>query len=215
MTDSSSGDTSPIPNIPLKENIRPDKMLYGDLFPHVPKWTFKDQRPIPYETSTSTLVSELPSKPQMDVLVWAYMVGYHTMAPLFHGPSFLEDVHKFQGWMEGENQNFSLSLSFLSLLSAVVFAGAVICPRHQLERVFGQQKREELSSRFYRLAIRAIRLTNFPQAPSLQSMSAFLIVDNIWLREEQPLTCCGFVGVALRVAQMLGRLDLYSCRKRF
>lgn len=55
------------------------------------------------------------------------------------------------------------------------------------------------------MAISAIRLSDFPQVPSLQSLAAFLIVDTTWLREEQPLTCCSFVGVAYRVAQVLGK----------
>jgi hypothetical protein len=35
-------------------------------------------------------------------------------------------------------------------------------------------------------------------------LSAFLIADTMWLREEQPLNCCSLVGLAVRVAQMLG-----------
>lgn len=95
-------------------------------------------------------------------------------------------------------------MHFLSLLSAVLFAGSVVAPRYRLSTVFGDVSREMLTSRLYRRAVRAIRLSEFPQSPSLQSLSAFIIVDSTWLREEQPLTCCSFIGVAARVAQMLG-----------
>lgn len=64
--------------------------------------------------------------------------------------------------------------------------------------------RESLSSRFYNYAICAVRLSDFPSSPSLNSFSAFLIIDSTWLLEEKPLTCCSFVGLAFRVAQMLG-----------
>src|SRR6266536_5501396 len=95
-------------------------------------------------------------------------------------------------------------LHFFALLTAVLFAGCAICSRKRLEELFSEQSWENLSSLFYRRAVRAIRLTNFPQTPSLFTLSAFIIVDTIWLREEQPLTCCSFVCLATRVAQMLG-----------
>lgn len=105
--------------------------------------------------------------------------------------------------------NYALSVHFLSLYAAVLFAGSVVCQRYRLQTVFGNISREQLTSRLYRRAIRAIRLSEFPQSPSLQSLSAFIIVDSTWLREEQPLTCCSFIGVATRVAQMLG-MHTYS-----
>jgi hypothetical protein len=97
-----------------------------------------------------------------------------------------------------------VNLHFVALLTAVLFAGCAICSRKRLGELFGGQSRENLSSHYYRRAVRAIRLTNFPQTPSLYTLSAFIIVDTTWLREEQPLTCCSFVGLAIRVAQMLG-----------
>lgn len=102
--------------------------------------------------------------------------------------------------------DFNHSTHFLSLFVAVLFAGSVVCPRSRLQQTFGHRSRERLSSRLYKMAISAIRLSDFPQVPSLQSLAAFLIVDTTWLREEQPLTCCSFVGVAYRVAQVLGKL---------
>lgn len=106
--------------------------------------------------------------------------------------------------LDTRDPNYVLSVHFLALMAAVLFAGSVVCPRYRLSTVFGDLSRETLVSRLYRRAVRAIRLSEFPQSPSLQSLSAFIIVDSTWLREEQPLTCCSFIGVAARVAQMLG-----------
>ena len=103
-----------------------------------------------------------------------------------------------------------IDLHFFALLTAVLFAGSAICSRKILEKLFEGESRETLSSRFYRYSVRAVRLTNFPQTPSLYTLSAFIIVDTIWLREEQPLTCCSFVGLAIRVAQMLGKCRRHS-----
>lgn len=107
--------------------------------------------------------------------------------------------------MENQDADYELNANFVSILAAVIFAGCAVCSRPRLRELFGHISREKLSSRFYSLAVSAIRLTDFPRSPSLQSMAAFIIVDVTWLREEQPLTCCAFVGVAFRVAQMLGK----------
>lgn len=93
----------------------------------------------------------------------------------------------------------------MALYLAVLFAGSVVCPRAYIRLTFGDISREELSSDLYKQAVRAIRISDFPRAPSLQSLTAYMIVDTTWLRAEQPLTCCSFVGVAVRVAQMLGQ----------
>ena len=93
--------------------------------------------------------------------------------------------------------NNSVSIHCLALLMAVLFAGSVVCPRTYIRTVFGNVVREDLSSRFYRAAVRAIRMSDFPRVPSIQSFTAFLIVDATWLRAEQPLICCSFVGLAV------------------
>lgn len=97
-----------------------------------------------------------------------------------------------------------VSIHFLALFMAVIFAGSVVCPRAYIGHVFGDVKREQLSSDLYKGAVRALRMADFPRAPSLNTFTAFVIIDTTWLRAEQPLTCCSFVGVAVRVAQMLG-----------
>lgn len=108
--------------------------------------------------------------------------------------------------LENSDPEYVLSPHFLSMFLSVLFGGCVACPRPRLEALFGGYSKDKLTSRFYQLAISAIRLSDFPQSPSLHSLSAFIIVDSTWLREEQPLTCCSFVGLAIRTAQLLGKL---------
>lgn len=98
-----------------------------------------------------------------------------------------------------------VSIHFLALLSVVLFAGSVVCPRTYMQNLFGDIAREDLSTRFYNAAVRVIRMSDLPRVPSVQSFTAFITVGTTWLRAEQPLTCCPFVGVAVRVARMLGQ----------
>lgn len=98
-----------------------------------------------------------------------------------------------------------IDLHFLALLSAVVFAGCVGCPRSRVRGVFGDMTREDLAARLYNKAVAVIQMTNFPESPSMPSLTAYVIVNTTWLRSEQPLACLSFIGVAIRVAQMLGQ----------
>ncbi|KAK0100344.1 hypothetical protein ONS96_007624 [Cadophora gregata f. sp. sojae] len=178
--------------------------LCGDIFPPPPVWSSELNAPR-YATrrrSASDLMEDLPSKEQCEALIWIYMEGYHTISPLFHGPTFLQEAQKY---IAGHDPaDLDLDIHFLALLAAVLFAGCAISSRRRLAEIFEGRSREDVSSSFYQRAVRAIRLTNFPQSPSLHTLAAFMIVDTIYLREEQPLTCCSFVGLATRVAQMLG-----------
>lgn len=48
--------------------------------------------------SIDEILAGLPNKEQSEVLLWAYFGGYHAKRSLFHGPSFLVQVRKFQHW---------------------------------------------------------------------------------------------------------------------
>lgn len=200
------------------------QQLYGDIFQTMPKTSLGRENAFlsPENMSLSEVAYQLPVGDSYEVLVRAYFHGYHTMKPLFNGNAFLGEADNFVAWQvvrtPGEQTlilTFSLrrsgsrgmympSAHFVALYSAVMFAGCVVCPRKTLEQYFGLESRETLSSRSYDLAICAVRLAGFPRSPSLWTFAAFLILNSTWLTEEQPLNCCSFVGLAFRVAQMLG-----------
>ena len=177
------------------------------------------------------LTHELPSGQSFEALVRAYFTGYHTMKPLFNGQLFLQEARKLMSWYAiistlqthsadaflrraGSMTTHSPGAHFLALYAAVMFAGSVVCPRRILSQIFGQKSREAISSRLYDLAICAVRLADFPKSPSLWTFAAFLIINSTWLREEQPLNCCSFVGLAFRVAQMLGECPVTGWKRQ-
>ena len=116
--------------------------------------------------------------------------------------------------LQDPSSDHRISFHFLAIFAAVLFTGSVVCPRYYIRNAFGDVVREDLSTRLYKGAMRAIRMADFPRSPSVQSLTAFIIVNATWLRAEQPLACCPFVAVAVRVAQMVGRL-LMSWRPQF
>lgn len=83
----------------LSQNFHAEQQLYGDMFPQSPfPATQHSNELFPESTSLEEIAHSLPNREQCQVLVWAYFVGYHTMKPLFNGPSFLKQAHEFCLW---------------------------------------------------------------------------------------------------------------------
>lgn len=59
-------------------------------------------------------------------------------------------------------------------------------------------KPELVSTGLHKLGLRALRLANFPRTPTMDSFRAYIILQCTWMKEEEPLTCVAFVGLALR-----------------
>lgn len=78
-----------------------DKILYGDIFPQVPSWNPHDNlfQHSARVMSLDEAITGLPSITQCDVLVWAYIMGYQTLTPLFHAQSFLHEFRGYKNWL--------------------------------------------------------------------------------------------------------------------
>ena len=68
------------------------KRLFGDIFSSVPAWSSRNLflETISQEPSIEDFVNDLPSEGKCEILIQAYLAGYHTIDPLFHTPSFRE-----------------------------------------------------------------------------------------------------------------------------
>lgn len=68
--------------------------LCGDIFPLPPAWSVEDSttRSMARIYYPGLILHDMPSKEQCESLIWTYMEGYHTLSPLFHGPSFLRQA---------------------------------------------------------------------------------------------------------------------------
>lgn len=64
----------------------------GEIFPPAPAFGDSNRRSglLTSSADIDELANGLPTKPQCDVLIQAYMTGYHSISPMFHGPSFHE-----------------------------------------------------------------------------------------------------------------------------
>ena len=155
-----------------------------------------------YQGQISANVSHLPDKMCCDCLFDAYLWNFHPVVPLIHIPSFRKEYERF--WDLRFQSGGQKTTQSTPLILAVLFAGSVVCSTLKFERYFVSEDHEEITLQLYWMSSRALSLSGFPRVPTVESLSAYLIVQGTWMREEEPLTTCSFVGVAVRVAQMLG-----------
>lgn len=64
---------------------------------------------------------------------------------------------------------------------------------------FDGQLKETITGHLYAATTKALAATEFPRCPTTSSLIAFLIVQTCLIREEEPLTTCSFIGMAMRV----------------
>ena len=77
-------------------------------------------------------------------------------------------------------------------------------PAKSMKAEFGNIARATLSAHLHDEVTRSLTMISFPNTPSLPGLTAFLIVQTILVKEEEPLTSSLFVGLALRVGQTMG-----------
>ena len=147
------------------------------------------------------LRKSLPPKAMCEELLDAYVYGYHPVVPMIHVASFRERYEAYWRNHIHEEPTEATPASFGALLIAILFCGS-IAGSTSSDNHPGET--EQTSKRLHKLGIKALRLANFPHTPTLDSFRAYLLLQATCMKEEEPLTCVAFVGLALRAATMLG-----------
>ncbi|KAF2436271.1 hypothetical protein EJ08DRAFT_232821 [Tothia fuscella] len=169
----------------------------------------KEDPSIP-DTSSRTLGKQI-SAPNIEdhlteeqalFLSQVYIQGYHPLVPLVHVPSFLEQSEYLL--RNGTSPNADETVECISLVLAVCFAGVLACTDEQLASEFPDRSRNSIGGALNRVSLNAVRVAGFPSKPTLRTLTAYIICQSSWLREDEPLTACAFVGLAQRAAHMLG-----------
>ena len=159
-----------------------------------------------FNTMYSEMLNQLPAKRQCHVLYRCYILGVHPVMPLIHPPTVLGYYEEFWKWYDHKSPSKTpyAHPSFIPLLFAMLYGGSVSCSAKKLKAEFGDISRTSLSSRLHDHVTRCLSLISFPRTPTLPSLIAFLIVQTILAKEEEPLTSSSFIGLGLRVAQIMG-----------
>jgi hypothetical protein len=176
---------------------------YGSIVSAPPAWELSGRTTSKFRQSVPLQNLKIPERTTCDALLEAFIFCFHPVAPLTHIPTLRNDYNTFWELHEcGWANDGSISVPFI--LSAL-YAGAVVCQHPALEETIpGVSDMNSVATEIYREATNALYLAHFPRTPTVSNLAAYMILQGTWMREEEPLTTCSFVGVAVRVAQMLG-----------
>lgn len=153
----------------------------------LPNWIAQGQF-----SAAQILWQHLPSRQNCDELIHWYFQGCHPLVPLVDREGFLEEYDRV--WEISDAEIPKAVLPFLTLLVALLYAGSLAHPSRQMDQSF----------HFHKLTKKALELARFPGKPTLHTLRAYIICQSMSMCPEHPLSSIEFVGLALRVANILG-----------
>ncbi|KAL2795097.1 fungal-specific transcription factor domain-containing protein [Aspergillus keveii] len=152
------------------------------------------------------MLDYVPTKRQSHILYKGFMSGIHAISPVIHPPTVLRQYNAFWDWYDSSSYSGEScpDPSFIPLLYAVWYGGSVTVSLRTIKAEFSGFTRTALSKTYNDQVTRWLAKVAFPRSPSLQGLAAYLLVQTILSKEEEPLTSSLFVSLAMRVAQTMG-----------
>ena len=160
--------------------------------------------------SLRCLVTLLPSKEICEKLCDIFFSSIFPLMPLIHLPSFARDFQAL--WAEsGSTIQHDAEMgsllqkkpSFICLLSSILFASIVSSSQSKLSSI--SKKDQDLApGRIYFIVSASATLTGFPRHPSLDALTAYLVVQSQFVREEDFSNAPDFISTAFRIALGMG-----------
>ncbi|GMG00584.1 unnamed protein product [Aspergillus oryzae] len=152
------------------------------------------------------MLDHVPTKRQSHILYKGFMSGIHAISPVIHPPTILKLYNSFWDWYDYSSYSGDScpDPSFIPLLYAIWYGGSVTISIRTIKAEFNVSSRSALSKTFNDEVTRWLTKISFPRSPSLQGLAAYLLVQTILSKEEEPLTSSLFISLAMRVAQTMG-----------
>ncbi|PYH49475.1 uncharacterized protein BP01DRAFT_413116 [Aspergillus saccharolyticus JOP 1030-1] len=152
------------------------------------------------------MLENMPTKRQSHVLYKGFMSGVHAITPVIHPPTIHKLYYSFWDWYDSSSYSGDPcpDPSFIPLLYAIWYGGSVTISLRTIKAEFNVSSRATLSKAYNDEVTRWLTKISFPRSPSLQGLAAYLLVQTILAKEEEPLTSSLFVSLAMRVAQTMG-----------
>ncbi|GFN15989.1 putative C6 transcription factor [Aspergillus tubingensis] len=152
------------------------------------------------------MLENMPTKRQSHILYKGFMSGIHAITPVVHPPTILKLYNSFWDWYDSSSYSGEScpDPSFIPLLYAIWYGGSVTVSIRTIKAEFNVSSRSGLSKAYSEEVTRWLSKISFPRSPSMQGLSAYLLVQTILSKEEEPLTSSLFISLAMRVAQTMG-----------
>lgn len=165
-----------------------------------------DSHPSRFQKMNASVIEGLPTKTQSHILFRCWLSGVHSLMPFIHPPLALKRYSSFWEWYENDRESGKPcpEIPFLPLIFAIWYSGSVSISIHGLRHWFPGTTRAKLSAQLHDQVTRWLALLAFPRNASIPSLAAFMMVQQILAKEEEPITSSLYVSLAIRVAQTLG-----------
>ncbi|KGO40642.1 Signal recognition particle, SRP19 subunit [Penicillium expansum] len=152
------------------------------------------------------MLDHIPTKRQSHILYKGFISGIHAISPIIHPPTILKLYNAFWDWYDYSSYSGEScpNPSFIPLLYAIWYGGSVTISIRTIKAEFNVSSRSALLTIYTEEVTRWLTKIKFPRSPSLQGLAAYLLVQTIVTKEEEPLTTSLFVSLAMRVAQTMG-----------
>ncbi|KAI2737860.1 transcriptional regulator family: Fungal Specific TF [Penicillium roqueforti] len=152
------------------------------------------------------MLDHMPTRRQSHILYKGFISGVHAISPIIHPPTILKLYNSFWDWYDYSSYSGEScpNPSFIPLLYAIWYGGSVTISIRAIEAEFNVSSRSALSTIYTEEVTKWLTKIKFPRSPSLQGLAAYLLVQTIVTKEEEPLTTSLFVSLAMRVAQTMG-----------
>ncbi|CAG8108925.1 unnamed protein product [Penicillium salamii] len=152
------------------------------------------------------MLDHIPTRRQSHILYKGFMSGVHAISPVLHPPTVLKLYNSFWDWFDYSSYSGEPypNPSFIPLLYAIWYGGSVTISMRTIKAEFNASSRSTLSTMYSEEVTRWLTKIKFPRSPTPQGLAAYLIVQTILSKEEEPLTSSLFVSLAMRVAQTMG-----------
>ncbi|KGO74949.1 Signal recognition particle, SRP19 subunit [Penicillium italicum] len=152
------------------------------------------------------MLDHIPTRRQSHILYKGFISGIHAISPIIHPPTILKLYNAFWDWYDYSSYSGEScpNPSFIPLLYAIWYGGSVTISIRAIKAEFNVSSRSALLTIYTEEVTRWLTKIKFSRSPSLQGLAAYLIVQTIVTKEEEPLTTSLFVSLAMRVAQTMG-----------
>ena len=125
----------------------------------------------------------IPTKVQSDGLLNAFLESYQAVSPLVHVPSFMRSYTGFWEAQAGELLPH-VDSACISLLYATWLAGSVVITNANLVNIYPGRIRSVIAKDLYARVKQWLDRASYMRVPAIDSFTAFLISESIWLRGE-------------------------------
>jgi hypothetical protein len=175
---------------------------YGAVAAAPPAWDKSQRVPSKFRQLSPLHTLQILDRSRADALFDAYISCFHPVVPLTHIPTLRRDYELF--WDLHRSGGAPNGIQTMPLILAAFYAGAVVYHHPSLSNTRPDTDMERVATEIHHEAMTALHLANFPRVPTVAGLAAHLILQGMWMRDEEPLATSGDFGVAVRVAQMLG-----------